>query len=54
MSELRQQLLHLQQSNRVRQIMDINSLLNLPEEVVVDTADDLDNHIIDLCSPIDK
>ena len=54
MSELRQQLLHLQQSNRVRQIMDINSLLNLPEEVVVDTADDLDNHIIDLCSPVDE
>lgn len=34
--------------------MDVNSLLNLPEEVVVDTANNLDNHIIDLCSPIDK
>jgi hypothetical protein len=34
--------------------MDVNSLLNLPEEVVVDTADDLDNHIIDLCSPVDE
>jgi len=48
------ELIHLQQSNCVRQIMAVMSLLNLPKEVVVDTADDLNDHIIDLCSPIDE
>lgn len=53
-NELRQHLLQLQQSDRVRQIMDVNSLLNLSEEVVTDTSEDLDNHIIALCSPVDE
>lgn len=52
--ELRQQLVLLQQSDRVRQIMDVSALLNLPEEEVVDSPEDVDNHIIALCSPVDE
>ena len=34
--------------------MDVSILLNLPEEEVVDSPKDVDNHIIALYSPIDK
>ena len=34
--------------------MDVSILLNLPEEEVVDSPKDVDNHIIALCSPVDK
>ena len=34
--------------------MDVSTLLNLPEEEVVDSPEDVDNHIIALCSPVDE
>jgi hypothetical protein len=34
--------------------MDVSTLLNLPEEEVVDSPKDVDNHIIALCSPMDE
>ena len=52
--ELRLQLIQLQQCHRIHEIMDINSLLNLPEEEVKDSSEDLDNHIIALCDHVDE
>jgi hypothetical protein len=34
--------------------MDVSILLNLPKEEVVDSPEDVDNHIIALCSPVDE
>lgn len=33
--------------------MNVKQLLNLPEEQVVDSPKDLDNHLIELFSPIE-
>ena len=48
--ELRQQLQRLQ----LPDVMDVRSLLDMPEEVVSDNLENLDDHIIDLCSPTDE
>lgn len=34
--------------------MDVNQLLNLPEEQVVDSDEDLDNHLIAVYSPVNE
>jgi hypothetical protein len=45
------QLMQLERQKRVREIIDVNALLNLPEEQVVDDPESLDEHLISLFSP---
>jgi hypothetical protein len=52
--EVRMQLLQLQHQQRVREIMDVNALLNLPEEEVVDDSNSLDEHLIAMFSTVEE
>lgn len=49
--ELQRGLQQLQFERRIHQMMDVNQLLNLAEEEVVDTIEDLDDHLVTLFSP---
>lgn len=51
--ELQIDLDNLEQQQRIRQIMNVEQLLNLPEEQVVDSPEDLDNHLVELFSPVE-
>lgn len=51
MRELHIDLLNLEHQQRIRQIMSVEQLLNIPEEQVKDSPEDLDNRLVELFSP---
>jgi hypothetical protein len=53
-NDLRQQLVRLSMSNRIHEIMDVNALLNIPEEQVNDNCEDLEDHLVALYSPVEE